>query len=188
MILIKIALLGDGAVGKTALRNRFMGQGFAGDYIMTIGADFCVKSLQINGKNFKLQIWDLAGQPRFDVVRDLYYTGCLGALVVFDVTRPESYINLTNWIEEFWKNNRSGKIPFVLVGNKADLVRKIPRGYGEKYAKKASEMTESLGFSIPYIEASAKTGGNVDKAFKLLGQEILKYIASNKELAGIYSF
>ena len=108
MILIKIALIGDGAVGKTALRERFMGKEFTGDYVMTIGADFCIKTIDVSGKTFKFQIWDLAGQPRFDAVRDLYYSGCLGALVIFDLTRPDSYVHLTNWVQELWKNNGMG--------------------------------------------------------------------------------
>ncbi|MFX0207553.1 MAG: GTP-binding protein [Candidatus Hodarchaeota archaeon] len=188
MILIKITLLGDGAVGKTALRSRFMGEGFTGDYIMTIGADFCVKSIEIGDTKFKFQIWDLAGQPRFVAVRDLYYTGCLGALVLFDLTRPKSYINLTNWIEELWKNNGAGSIPFVLIGNKNDLPYKFPSEYGERYAAQASELTKELGFTIPYLETSAKTGENVEKAFELLAQEILNYVSHSKELGHVYLF
>ena len=71
--LVKIVLAGDGAVGKTTLRRRYLGEGFQASYMMTIGADFAVKRVDIGGKTITFQIWDLAGQPRFQMVRELYY-------------------------------------------------------------------------------------------------------------------
>ena len=83
---MKVVLCGDGAVGKTAIRQRYLGKGFQSTYLMTIGADFAVKEVNIKFKEtsypIKFQIWDLAGQPRFEAVRGLYYAGCLGALMV----------------------------------------------------------------------------------------------------------
>ena len=103
--LMKIVLAGDGAVGKTALRERYLGKGFSSNYMMTIGADFALKEATIREKNIKFQIWDHAGQPRFGTVRSVYYYGCLGALLLFDVTRPDTFTNLENWLEEIFKHN-----------------------------------------------------------------------------------
>ncbi|MFX1513985.1 MAG: Rab family GTPase [Promethearchaeota archaeon] len=126
MLLMKICLLGDGAVGKTSLRERYLGKGFKSGYTMTIGADFAVKESNVDGNEIKFQIWDLAGQPRFSSVRELYYKGSVGGLLVYDCTRPESYQNLDGWIEELWKNNGRGKLPLVLIANKVDLREENP--------------------------------------------------------------
>ncbi len=183
MSLFKIVLLGDGAVGKTALKNRYMGKSFTGDYLMTIGADFASKEIVVDGINLKFQIWDLAGQPRFGAVRDLYYHGCMGGLVVYDVTRPDTYMHMTEWIKELWENNGKGNIPFVLVANKIDLRNQFPNAiteeYGKEYAKQLTSTISQTNFAIPYTETSAKTGVNVDLAFELLGREIIRFIKGN---------
>ncbi|MHA1451066.1 MAG: GTP-binding protein, partial [Candidatus Hodarchaeales archaeon] len=109
--LIKIALIGDGAVGKTALRERFIGREFKANYLMTIGADFATYKTTVDGKEIKFQIWDLAGQQRFESVRTLYYRGTMGALMVYDVTRAETFQNTPKWIEECFKHSGKGSIP-----------------------------------------------------------------------------
>ena len=85
--IFKITLLGDGAVGKTSLRKTYLGEGFKDGYSMTIGADFAVKRLRIDDQDFVAQIWDLAGQQRFSAVREVYYRGTSGCLLVFDISR-----------------------------------------------------------------------------------------------------
>ncbi len=178
--IFKIALLGDGAVGKTSLRNRFMGKPLPGKYLMTIGAEFAIKSLEIRNKPVKFQIWDLAGQPRFESVREPYYKGTLGGLLVFDVTRPESFENSPSWIKELWENNGRGKIPLVLLGNKIDLRDSVKPSiypvHGEGLAAEFSKFCVKESFEVPYIETSAKTGENVDRAFQILGEAILEFI------------
>ncbi|MFX0201416.1 MAG: GTP-binding protein [Candidatus Hodarchaeota archaeon] len=178
----KVTLLGDGAVGKTSLRDRFMGKVFPTEYLMTIGADFATKTLEISGKQAKFQIWDLAGQPRFEMVRGLYYKGAVGGMLVFDVTRPSSFENSTAWIREVWENNGKGKIPLVLLGNKVDLRDQVPIStrpeQGEKFARELSRITSNGGFSIPYYETSAKSGKNVDQAFLALGEAVANFITT----------
>jgi small GTP-binding protein len=177
----KISLLGDGTVGKTALRHRFMKGLFDTNYSMTIGADFATKTIKIADRQIKFQIWDLAGQRHFSMIRPVYYRGSLGALVVFDISNPESFQNVLNWIEELWKNNGKGLIPILLLGNKLDLRNKFPEtislDQGKKLAEGLSENTEREGFRVPYLETSAKTGRNVLQAFTLLGQQISSFIA-----------
>lgn len=177
----KIALLGDGAVGKTSLRSRFMRNAFDDGYSMTIGADFAAKTLEVDGKQIKFQIWDLAGQPHFATIRSLYYQGSLGALLVYDISVPESFQNVLKWVDELWKNNGKGFVPIVLLGNKFDLRNKFPEAIssdqGELLAEQLSEKTSEEGFEVSYLETSAKTGQNVTQAFSLLGKNISDFIA-----------
>ncbi|MHA2274635.1 MAG: GTP-binding protein, partial [Candidatus Kariarchaeaceae archaeon] len=177
---MKIVLAGDGAVGKTALRHRYLGEGFQSKYMMTIGADFALKEVTIDGKAIKFQIWDLAGQQRFEVVRSVYYAGCLGALLLFDITRVDSFQNCSKWIKEIWTNNGKGTIPIVLLGNKSDLRdhadNPITSELAQRYADKLSEQTRPKGFHIRYLDTSAKTGLNVPEAFEELGRTYLEYV------------
>jgi small GTP-binding protein len=184
---MKVCLLGDGAVGKTALRERYLGKQFSSGYVMTIGADFAVKKTTIvtedGEKEVKFQIWDLAGQPRFNSVRELYYKGSHGGLLVFDITRRDSFTNLTAWIEELYKNSGRGMMPVAVLGNKVDLIDE-----SEDYVTKEQVFTfiedlrqkRDLSFEIPYLETSAKTGVNVDESFTELAQNIRSYLGQSK--------
>ncbi|MFX0094088.1 MAG: GTP-binding protein [Candidatus Hodarchaeota archaeon] len=172
----KIVLIGDGTVGKTSLREQFMGRGFPTNYIMTIGANVVSKTVKLpsSNKTVVFQIWDLAGQPHFQSIRSLYYRGSHGALLVYDITRKSSYDNAMSWIKECWKKV-GRQIPFVLLGNKTDLRGQevcIPISDGHKLAK---EIEEALGFPTTYYETSALTGANVDKTFIFLGELIETY-------------
>ena len=167
--------MGEGAVGKTSLRKNFLGETFDRDYMMTLGADFATKTIEVDDYEVTLIIWDLAGQPRFSVVREGFYQGTRGALLVFDITRPDTYEQLSSWVRELLKNNKDKKVPLVLIGNKNDLRGSlhttIPEEYGEKYAEALSQWS---GYNIPYIETSAKYGDNVEKAFENLIRQIIK--------------
>jgi small GTP-binding protein len=182
----KIVLIGDGGVGKTALRRAWLGEGFKTEYLMTIGADFASQELNIYHSEtrltyeLKFQIWDLAGQPRFKAVRDLYYRGAIGALCFFDVTNHESYMNLVDWIQSYWNLNGHGKKPLIIVGSKCDLrdnpafPSQISSKYGKEYAEEITKlMKHKYGFTVHYLETSAKEDINVDKAFRLLANEII---------------
>ncbi|MHA2297039.1 MAG: Rab family GTPase [Candidatus Hodarchaeales archaeon] len=173
--LLKMVLAGDGAVGKTSLRERYLGRGFKSQYLETIGADFALKTENLGKKTVKFQIWDLAGQQRFEAVRSVYYNGALGALLVFDLTRRDSFENLESWIAEIWQNNGKGIIPVVILGNKFDLCKKISGCIEEKeaieFAAMLSKKTQKeKGFKVKYLKTSAKTGLNVSEAFNTLGE------------------
>lgn len=174
--LFKIALLGDGGVGKTALKERFLGKGFESSYLMTIGADFATYSTKLNGEEIKLQIWDLAGQTRFKEVRSGFYQGTLGALLVYDVTRKESAENLLNWVDEVKMVNPN--ISFILVANKIDLRNAEPgsltKRQGQAIAKKIAKKNNDV--PVNYVETSAKDNLNVPQAFLDLANVILESI------------
>ncbi len=176
MELLKIILIGDGSVGKTSIREYYLGHGFPMQYLPTLGADFSVKNETICGENISFQIWDLAGQPVFETIRKMYYRGARGAFIVCDVSNPESVMNIYNWIDELWRNNGQGPIPFVILGNKIDL------RYTGEYCisdqtlqgiiKEITTRIEPLHFNVTYLPTSAKTGENINEAFRLLGMQV----------------
>ncbi|MHA1214155.1 MAG: Rab family GTPase [Candidatus Hodarchaeales archaeon] len=185
MTVLKIVLIGDGGVGKTAIRERYLGKGFKAQYLLTIGADFAMRDDIVNDKPVRYQIWDLAGQQRFDAVREVYYKGCVGALLVYDVTRPDSYFNTPKWINELWTNNGRGRVPLIVVANKIDMRElsddTVSEEQGRIFTDRLSKLTKPEGFACHYIETSAKTGVNIDRAFGLLGTSIMKFVETQRK-------
>ncbi|MHA2363774.1 MAG: GTP-binding protein [Candidatus Hodarchaeales archaeon] len=179
----KIVLLGDGAVGKTSLRQTFMGKHFTDKYQETIGADFSMKTVDVSVDekqySMKFQIWDLAGQQKFQTVRSVYYNGVRGVLVVFDLTRPETLENCKNWLADLRDHFvTSTPPPVVLLGNKVDLRKNFPTALSSKEGQALAQFLPAdycnNMFDIPYYETSAKTGEMVEKAFLGLGEHIIK--------------
>ncbi|MCF2136054.1 MAG: GTP-binding protein [Candidatus Thorarchaeota archaeon] len=167
----KVVMIGAGGSGKTALVNRFLTQKFTEQYIVTIGSQFAVKTVTVqdsNGKDVtvKLLVWDLAGQERFDFIRTSYYKGAKGALLVFDVTRKSTFVELSKWIDET-ENALGARIPIILLANKVDLEaeRVITTEMGQQFV-------QEYGLQ-GYLETSALTGTNVEEAFHLLAREAI---------------
>ena len=185
MTVLKIVLIGDGGVGKTAIRERYLGKGFKAQYLLTIGADFAMRDAVIRGDSIRYQIWDLAGQQRFDAVREVYYKGSVGALLVYDVTRPDSYFNTPKWINELWTNNGRGRVPIVVVANKIDMRElsddTVSPEQGRIFTERLTKLTKPEGFDCFYIETSAKTGVNIQSAFTLLGGNIMKFVSRQRK-------
>lgn len=154
----KILLLGDGNVGKTSLIMRFTTGRFKETYKATIGTDIFQKIID----NKDLQIWDLSGQSHFKNIRMKFYKRANGSLIVFDLTNPNSFESLENWVEE--AQEVTGDIPSVLVGNKKDLDHLIQ----PETLEKAKKFAESKG--IEFVFTSAKNGDNVEEAFKKLAE------------------
>jgi small GTP-binding protein len=182
---LKIILIGDGAVGKTSIRRQYLGEGFKSDYQMTIGADLASKYSSLiysGGKQIKYLIWDLAGQPRFENVRKAYYMSAVGALVVFDATRPESFTNTIKWMNELWRNNGRGPVPLLVLANKIDLcgeegVTCVAEEKALAFVNRLSQISEQYrGFKIHFLPTSAKTGQNIDIAFEILGEAIIDFL------------
>jgi small GTP-binding protein len=170
----KVVLLGDPRVGKTSIRRSYLGAVFEQDYNVTLGADFAVKRLPDN--NNVLQIWDLAGQAVYKSVRSGYYKGAEGAILIYDITRPETFKNVAKWLDEMLSVSDQ-MIPLILVANKIDLKTDGSPFVSHKDGKNyADVLTNWSGFDVPYIESSAMTGENIDKIFQdLIGEiEVLK--------------
>ena len=164
-----------------------MGQGFKSTYMETIGSDFSTKTITIE-QDLKLitinfQIWDLAGQPKFQNIRQMFYAGSQGLIFVFDVTRLDSLENIKLWVDEVLKNGIS-KVPVLLIGNKVDLKDEgIPICNQEDDQTLADYIHAKLNDSsiqVNTIRTSAKTGLNIEQSFELLAMEIYLNITGEK--------
>jgi len=156
--------VGSPGVGKTSITLRFATGTFRERYLPTIGVEFSVKDIEVQGKQVKLQTWDTGSHDRFSYVRPLYYKGSYGVLVVFDITDEESFTNLDKWFEEVYSNCEM-IIPAILIGNKADIseARKVTQDQALAYAeekRKNYKLTE-----LPYYEVSAKDGTNITEIY-----------------------
>ncbi|KAI3990470.1 hypothetical protein MKX01_023250 [Papaver californicum] len=172
--LFKIVLIGDSGVGKSNLLSRFTRNEFCLESKSTIGVEFATRTLQVEGKTIKAQIWDTAGQERYRAITSAYYRGALGALLVYDVTKPTTFENVSRWLKEL-RDHADSNIVIMLIGNKTDLkhLRAVATEDAQNFAEK-----EGLSF----IETSALEAINVEKAFQTILGEIYRII-SKKSLA-----
>jgi small GTP-binding protein len=170
--LFKLVCVGDGAVGKTSITVRTCHGKFDGEYLMTIGVEFGTKVCMIQQNELRLQLWDTAGQERFRFLQPAYYRGAHGALLVYDVTRMESFKNIPSWMGDL-VNTIGNSIPTILVGNKCDLddLRVVTFEQGKFLAEELSTQYMRV---IPFFEASAKTNQNVEDIFIKLGTMMLE--------------
>ena len=159
----KVVIFGDAGCGKTTLTQRFLTNLFKSDTKMTIGVDFEVKSMDINGKKVKLQIWDFGGEERFRFLLPTYVRGANGALFMYDVTNYSSLAHIDDWLIVVKKEIKSEEtFPIIVVGGKADLLdgREVTGEEGINIAK-------SRGVD-GFIECSSKSGENVEETFDAL--------------------
>ncbi|MBA7632102.1 hypothetical protein ES703_39644 [subsurface metagenome] len=165
----KITVLGESAVGKTSLLNRFCEDSFNEDYKPTLGANIIRKDVNLEEANTKIRLimWDLAGQEKYNVIRSMYFQGCEGALLVYDVTRYNTFDNIkSRWLRDFKKYIRKEGV-YVLIGNKIDLSKERVVS-----TEKGKDLAEKINASH-FIETSAKLGENIEEAFLLLVKQIL---------------
>lgn len=172
--IFKIVLLGDSAVGKSNLLSRYTKNEFSRNSKATIGVEFQAKTLEIDNKEIKAQIWDTAGQERFRAVTSAYYRGAVGALLVYDISRRQTFQNICRWLEELRMHSDPG-IVTMLVGNKCDLkeARKVSVDDGAALAQ-----SEDLFF----METSALDSTNVSIAFQTIVKAIYN-VTSRKVLS-----
>ena len=172
--LFKVVLIGDSGVGKSNLLSRFTRNEFCLESKSTIGVEFATRSISVDGKTVKAQIWDTAGQERYRAITSAYYRGAVGALLVYDITKAQTFENVERWLKEL-RDHADANIVISLVGNKADL--RHLRAVG---AEDAAAFCEREGLS--FIETSALEATNVDEAFQKILTEIY-HIVSKRALA-----
>jgi small GTP-binding protein len=168
----KICLIGDFGVGKTSLIRRFVDRQFSDKYLSTVGVKISRKSIEVGNSEqqkiitLQLLIWDIEGSTKFKGVSASYFQGAKGAIIVGDVTRPESLENISEHIQAFLKVNPQGKI--IVALNKSDL---IDAEYLEKYCELYS-FSDNKSFVSTYA-SSAKSGTNVDQIFQSLAHSMI---------------
>ncbi|KAM7508989.1 hypothetical protein LguiA_019442 [Lonicera macranthoides] len=169
----KVVLVGDSAVGKSQLLARFARNEFSLDSKATIGVEFQTRTLLIDHKTVKAQIWDTAGQERYRAVTSAYYRGAVGAMLVYDMTKHQSFDHVSRWLEEL-RGHADKNIAVMLIGNKSDLrtLQAVPTEDAKEFAQR-----ESLYF----METSALESTNVESAFLTVLTEIYR-IVSKKTL------
>ncbi|XP_015583101.1 ras-related protein RABC2a [Ricinus communis] len=163
----KILLIGDSGVGKSSILLSFISNSVH-DLSPTIGVDFKIKMLSAGGKRLKLTIWDTAGQERFGTLISSYYRGAHGIILVYDVTRRETFTNLSDtWAKEVELYSTNKECIKVLVGNKVDRD-------SERAVSKEEGMALAEEHKCSFLECSAKTRENVLQCFKELSLKILE--------------
>lgn len=153
--------------------SRFTRNEFSLESKSTIGVEFATRSIQTDGKTIKAQIWDTAGQERYRAITSAYYRGAVGALLVYDITKKESFDNVERWLKEL-KDHADSNIVIMLVGNKRDLqhLKAVSTEEGSTFAE---------AHSLSFIETSALDATNVESAFRTILSEIYK-LGSKKAL------
>ena len=158
-MMVKVILIGDSGVGKTNIMSKFLKNQFMEESKATIGVEFGSKLFNHEGHKIKAQIWDTAGQEKYKAITGAYYKGSKGALVVYDITQKKTFENIEKWINDL-KAAGDPKITIILIGNKNDLddKRQVSKDQGEEKAR---------SFGCAFLETSAYSGDNIDKAFNL---------------------
>ncbi|KAL3630518.1 Ras-related protein Rab11D [Castilleja foliolosa] len=164
----KVVLIGDSAVGKSQILSRFARNEFSLDSKATIGVEFQTRTLVIQHKSVKAQIWDTAGQERYRAVTSAYYRGAVGAMLVYDITKRQTFDHIPRWLEEL-RAHADKNIVIILIGNKSDLEdqRVVPTEDAKEFAQ-----TEGLFF----LETSALESTNVEEAFLTVLSEIFNIV------------
>ena len=170
-MIFKIIIIGDSTTGKTNILSKYLHNKFDKASKATIGVELGRKTFTIKNDKVEAQIWDTAGQERYRSMTKAYYKGALGAFIVYDITKKETFGNVENWIADI-RNSADKKVSVILVGNKNDLEeeRQVSKDLGEMKAKE---------FGFAFMETSALNGTNIEQVFQTLIEQI--YNKNHKE-------
>ena len=167
---VKVLLTGSAASEKSELINKFIKSKFTSNYKLTMGVDILTKEVEYNpGEVAKVTIWDIGGDEHFEFVRGTFYRGASGALIVFDLTREQTYEETRKWLTEI-KQSIGEDIPYLLIGNKPDSLEEIENGINRKEVRALVKDEGML-----YIETSTKTGELIEEAFTELTRKIIEH-------------
>lgn len=159
----KIIVVGDSSVGKTSVIHRFVKGEFDTTIIATVGVDFRVKEINVNGQKIKLQIWDTIGQEKYRSLAPQYFRRSDGVILFYDTTVKASFGHLQLWLDSII-NNAQSAIPVILVGNKCDLPEVVEKQHAMDFAKDKK---------LELYFCSAKSGENIDKIFERIAELIM---------------
>lgn len=174
--LFKLVMLGESAVGKTNIIRRYVHNEFDTNISPTVGVDSALKTLHIDKKTVKLQIWDTAGQEKFRVISSAYYKNADGAILVYDISKKESFKRLVYWLKELKDNGPEG-VKMILLGNKSDL-----SGEREVATEEAREFAEQKGFFFMEVSAKENSDGCVNTGFETLIRTIIDNMDAQDEI------
>jgi len=160
----KLLMIGDSGVGKTCVLLRYANDSFSPSFITTIGIDFKIKNVEVDGTRIKMQIWDTAGQERFRTITTSYFRGAQGILLVYDVTDRRSFESIRNWITQI-QQHADVHVNKILVGNKCDMLDEMVVGT-EEGQQLATE------FGAGFFECSAKNDINVEECFLSIARAV----------------
>ena len=169
---LKLIVIGDSGVGKTNIIKRYISNTFTIDTKSTVGVEFFTKTFKINDDILKLEIWDTAGQERYKAITSAYYRGSSGALIVYDITRIETYNNVDIWIKEL-NEKVEGSLKLLLIGNKSDKK-------DERKMSIETALHKARQLNIPLMETSAYDSTNIKKAFETILKEMYKEFKKEK--------
>ena len=176
---LKILILGDSYVGKSNFIFRYIKNEYNGKHLASIGAEFKNTEVVVGSNKFRLQIWDTAGQKRYESITRSLFPKVQGFIVMFDITNEESFIGAKSWIKSI-KDENGKNSPILLIGSKSDLedTRLIVLEDITKYVNEEN---------IKYIETSSKTGDNINKSISILCKLILESKESSNSFSINYS-
>eukprot|EP01125_Pyxidicula_operculata_P016591 TRINITY_DN5728_c0_g1_i2.p1 TRINITY_DN5728_c0_g1~~TRINITY_DN5728_c0_g1_i2.p1 ORF type:complete len:207 (+),score=40.46 TRINITY_DN5728_c0_g1_i2:40-660(+) len=164
----KILLVGDSAVGKSAVILRFTDRKYGETFVPTIGVDFRQRTIEVNGTTAKLQVWDTAGQENFHSITTSFFRGAHGIILVYDVTNASSFESIPNWIRDI-DQHASENVQKILIGNKSDKEdREITYEEGKDFADQ---------MNMDFFETSAKDSINIDETFQSITSSILDQLS-----------
>ncbi len=168
----KVVFLGDSAVGKSSISQRFCKNVFTGEHEVTIGGAYIQQKVTLkNGSSLKLHLWDTGGEERFRAMAPLYYRDANAAVLVYDVSNKSSFDSIKFWLNELDSKVKQDGLVMALAGNKCDL------SDGKKQVTTATAKSFAEENKMIFAETSAKTGEGVNTLFQLLSEEISKKIS-----------
>ena len=160
----QLIIVGDSIVGKTSILVQYTENKFNDNTISTAGIDYYIKTENINGNPLQVKIWDTAGQERYQSQTNSFFKNSEGVILVYDVTNPETFENLKNWLNSIQANTKDSNLKKIIIGNKIDLKREVGKEEAEAFAKENK---------VGYFETSAKENKNINASIHYLAQEVV---------------
>ena len=165
-MMFKIVLVGDASVGKTNIMSKYLKNEFHEDSKATVGVEFGAKQFTVEGHKIKAQIWDTAGQERYKAMTSAYFKGAKGAFIVYDITNKSSFESVDRWLNDL-RVSADKNLTVIIIGNKCDLEQ-------QRDVKKEQGEEKSKSNGVAFMETSALSGENIDKAFDKMVNEVFK--------------